>query len=124
MMPTRRQSKYRAVRTTVNGWTFASKAEARRYSELLLLGAAGEIRNLEMQPRFPLKSNGEVIGFYIGDFRFEERFESEFAPGTYWRDVVEDVKSPASAGLAVYRLKRKLVESQHGIVIREVRYGR
>lgn len=36
-------SKYKAVRTEVDGYKFASKAEARRYAELKLLVKAGEI---------------------------------------------------------------------------------
>lgn len=36
------------------------------------------------------------------------------------RWVVEDVKSPASAKLAAYRLKRHLMRTVHGIEITEV----
>lgn len=115
-------SKYRAVPTTVNGFRFASKAEARRYQELLLLGKAGEIRNLELQPRFAITSAGQRVAEYVVDFRYEERFflkTSDGAPlGWSWRDVVEDVKGVKTP---VYRLKKKLVEAQHGITIREVR---
>lgn len=118
-----RRSKYHAVRTTVHGVTFASKAEARRYQDLLLLGAAGEIRNLELQPKFPIRSNGEVVAAYVADFRYEERYGMVVpqAPIPWchgWRDVVEDVKGMKTP---VYRLKKKLVEVQYGIQIREVR---
>lgn len=117
-------SKYRAVPTTVNGFRFASKAEARRYQELLLLGKAGEIRNLELQPRFPIASGGVRVADYVADFRYEERYPSQACNGMClcahwrWRDVVEDVKGVKTP---VYRLKKKLVEAQHGITIREVR---
>ena len=42
-----RKHKYGAVRTTVNGRTFPSKREAKRYSELVLMEKAGEIDGLE-----------------------------------------------------------------------------
>lgn len=45
--------KYHAKPTTVDGIRFASKAEARRYSELRLLEKAGEIKNLEAHAERP-----------------------------------------------------------------------
>lgn len=125
------RSKYRAVRTVVHGFTFASKAEARRYSELLLLGLAGEIRNLELQPRFPIFVEGERVAEYVGDFRYEERIPAlQFSQRSLdragvivamvfdWSDVVEDLKGMKTP---VYRLKKKLVEAQYRIQIRETR---
>ena len=47
-------SKYRNVKTEVDGILFASKKEARRYSELKLLERAGEIAHLELQPRIKI----------------------------------------------------------------------
>lgn len=84
-----RRHKYNAVRTTAYGRVWASKAELRRYTELLLLGQAKQIRNLELQPRFPLVVDGVRVGRFTADFRFSEHVE-----GTedVWRDVVEDVK--------------------------------
>ena len=109
------RSKYRAVPTTVHGIRFASKAEAKRYGELLYLGYAGEVRNLELQPRFDLRVDGKSVGTYVADFRYEAR------PSPYnvmWRDVVEDVKGVRTP---VYKLKKKLVEAQYGLTIQEVR---
>jgi hypothetical protein len=110
-----RRSKYGAIRTEVDGMTFASKAEARRWSELKILRASGLIfGDLELQPELPIcvvRPDGEIVkvAVYRGDFRYE-------APdGT---DVVEDVKGFKTP---VYRLKKKLVEAQYGIVIREVK---
>lgn len=121
-----RRSKYGAVRTTVNGVTFDSKKEARRYQELLLLGKAGEIWDLELQPRFPLvvaATTGTVrgalqatagtfpgrIGEYRADFAYHDRNGR----------VVEDVKSPATR-TPLYRWKKKHVMVQYGIEIKEV----
>jgi len=63
-------SKYRAVKTVVDNITFASKKEAARYQELRLMEKAGEIRYLELQPRFDFKVNGINLGFYKADFLY------------------------------------------------------
>ena len=112
-------SKYRAQPTVVHGFRFASKAEARRYTELLLLGQAGEIRNLELQPRFPLTVDGVTVATYVADFRYEEVAWNgpKGIDGTF-RDVVEDCKGFKTP---TYRLKKKHFEAQYGIAIRETR---
>ncbi len=66
-------SKYRAQPQTVDNVRFASKREAKRYGELKLLQRLGTIHNLELQPRFPLKVNGELICTYVGDFGYFEK---------------------------------------------------
>lgn len=115
------RSKYHAVPTVVHGFRFASKAEAARYAELLLLGQAGQIRNLELQPRFDLHVDGVKVATYVGDFRYEERAwkpDVIWSSLPEWRDVVEDVKGVRTP---VYRMKKKHVEAEYGITIREVR---
>ena len=107
------RSKYGAVRTTIDGITFASKAEARRYAELLLLARAGEIRGLELQPRFELSvfgyGNDTRIGDYVADFQYQR--------GPKGVLVIEDVKGVKTA---LYRWKKKHVEAQYNIRITEV----
>lgn len=110
--------KFHAQPTEVYGYRFASKAEAWRYLDLLLLGQAGEIRNLELQPRFPLHVCGIEVSTYVADFRYEERGPREglargLAP---WRDIIEDVKGVRTP---VYRLKRRMVEAEYGFILRE-----
>ena len=63
-------SKYHAVRTEVEGITFASRAEAARYSDLRLLERSGIITQLVCQPKFPLIVNGAKICTYIADFSY------------------------------------------------------
>jgi hypothetical protein len=108
------RSKYRAVPTEVDGVRFASKAEARRYGELSLLVKARKIRQLELQPEFPIVVNGVKVAKYVADFRYQT------IPWDYEgiETVVEDVKGMKTP---VYRLKKKLVEAQYGITIREIR---
>lgn len=107
-------TKYRAVRTTVDGVTFASKAEAARYGELKLLLAHGSVRKLELQPVFPLVVNGVRVGKYLADFRYELREELG------WRQVVEDVKGYDTA---LFKFKAKLVKALYGVEIVLVRRG-
>ncbi len=99
-------SKYHAIKTVVDGITFASRAEARRYEELAWAEKSGDIQTLGVQPRFKLTVNGSVICTYVGDFDYWEN-------GVY---IVEDVKGMLTP---VYRLKRKLMKAIHNIDIRE-----
>lgn len=111
----RTPSKYHAQATTVDNIRFHSQKEARRYQELKLLEKAGEIHSLSVQPRFPLmairESDGQRghVGNYIGDFRYCERGSVAL--------IVEDVKGFKTP---LYRWKKKHVEAQYGIEIREV----
>ena len=108
-----KRHKYGAVRTTVDGIQFASKAEAKRYGELKLLEKAGEIHDLRLQPRFPLHaithSGSERVGDYVADFRYRE------GPRGILR--IEDVKGMKTA---LYRWKKKHAEAQYNITITEI----
>lgn len=119
-MPYKRRSKFGAVPTVVDGIRFHSAKEARRYQELKLLERAGEIRDLELQPRFRLsvQANQELtlgamtdVGAYVGDFRY-----LEVRAGRLWK-VVEDVKGFKTP---LYKWKKKHAELQYRIQIREV----
>jgi hypothetical protein len=96
-------SKYKAKKTTIDGITFDSNAEARRYQQLKLLERAGEIQNLSLQPCFLLQegfvnvytNRKERAIEYVGDFMYSEGD----------RTVVEDVKGFKTAD---YKIKRKL----------------
>jgi hypothetical protein len=113
-MPLRlsRRSKYGAVKTTVDGLKFDSKAEARRYQELKMLSLAKEIRALVTHPRFPLLVSQEriVVGHYEADFTYHK------ASGEL---VVEDVKGGPITALARWKLKH--FEAQYGFPVTIVR---
>jgi hypothetical protein len=104
-------NKHNAKRVTVDGIAYASQAEANRHQELLQRERAGEIRDIELQPKYRIYLNGVYICTYIADYRYVV-----IADG---RVVIEDVKSP-STRTAVYKLKKKLVEAQYGISIQEI----
>ena len=102
----RRNGKYNAIKTVVDGVTFDSRKEARRYSELKLLEKCGKIHSLTLQPRFDLIVNGTKCGFYRADFKYTENN----------REIVEDCKGFKTP---VYRLKKKLVKAIYGVDILE-----
>ncbi|MGD9714830.1 MAG: DUF1064 domain-containing protein [Thermomicrobiales bacterium] len=104
----KKPSKYKAVRTTLDGITFASKREAERYATLKLLEKAGDITKLELQPRYPLVVNDQLVGNYVADFRYRDE---------QGNTVVEDAKGVKTP---VYKLKKKLMKAIYGIEVREV----
>lgn len=98
-----RQNKYNAKKATVDGHTFDSKREAERYCELKFFVRAGEIRNLELQPRFLLQDEffdkNEVKHKkieYVADFMYIDKCG---------KTIVEDVKGVLTD---VYKLKKKM----------------
>lgn len=101
--------KYRNKPVTIDGHKFASRAEARRYNELKLFQFAGQLTNLELQPKFPLVLNGQLVCTYIADFSYRQRGYR----------IVEDVKSKGTR-TPQYRIKVKLLRALMGIEVREV----
>lgn len=100
-----KRSKYGAIKTTIDGIRFDSKAEATRWCDLQNLQRGGKITHLARQIPFQIKSNGNLICNYIADFTYVEN-------GSY---VVEDVKGIITRDFA---LKAKLFEAQYGYKIR------
>ena len=101
---------------------FDSQAEARRYDQLALMLAAGEIAELRMQEQFTLQEayideRGNRVGAvrYVADFTYRPVLEG----GKKGEKVVEDVKRPATR-TDKYKIKKKLLRERFGIDIREV----
>lgn len=109
-------TKYHSRKVTLDGHTFDSKAEAKRYCELKLLERAGAIRGLNIQPRFELQEPFMCDGKkyrkieYIADFSYYKGSQM----------IVEDVKGMKTD---VYKLKKKLFLKQYGdkLTFKEVR---
>lgn len=101
-----RYNKYGNVKTKIDGITFDSKAEARRYSVLKMLLNTGVISELKLQPRFEIcpkvKWNGKTIAkrSYVADFQYIENGIT----------IVEDVKGVRTD---TYMLKRSLFLTQY-----------
>jgi hypothetical protein len=108
--------KYRAQAVTVDGIRFASKKEARRWSELKLLVQAGQIEKLERQPKFNFIIGGQYLRIRSKCYP-NGRNVSYSADFSYWaagRRIVEDVKG---FDTTVSRLKRALVEAIYGVEV-------
>lgn len=96
-------NKYKNTKIVVDNIKFDSNLEATRYKELKLLLRAGEISNLELQPRFLLqdsfKKNGRTFRKieYVADFKYIENGKT----------IVEDVKGMQTD---VFKLKHKIFE--------------
>lgn len=111
MFRTQNLSKYKAKKTVIDGITFASKKEAKRYEELKLLEKAGTILNLELQKRFLLqegfKKNQQTYRpiYYYADFFYMDKKTQ--------RNVVEDVKASKNFKTDIYKIKKKLFEFKY-----------
>jgi len=107
------KNKFNAIKTTIDGITFDSKREARRWQELKMLERAGEIERLERQVPFALVVEGQKIATYTADFRYwTTAFPKE--------RVVEDVKSAPTAKKRDFVLIRKLMRAIHEVDVRVV----
>ncbi len=75
----KKRNKFNAVKKEIDGITFDSAKEAKRYSELKFMAAAGQISDLECHPKYELYAGIT----YKPDFRYTENGKT----------VCEDVKS-------------------------------
>ena len=104
----KRRGKYGAKKVLIDGYLFHSKKEAKRYAELRLLERAGEISDLELQPKFLLQpkfkdAQGRSVRAltYTADFRYNE-IETGLT-------VTEDVKGVKTQAFSI---KWKLLKYQ------------
>ena len=102
--------KFGNVKTVVDGITFDSKLEAKRYQELMLMQKAGLISELVLQEAFIVipKQQGERATIYKADFSYRDENGQK---------IVEDSKGMRTAD---YVIKRKLMLFVHHIKISEV----
>ena len=118
-------SKYHSKKFSIDGETFDSEKEFRRWQELKILERAGQISDLRRQVPFeviPDQREPDVIGprggirkgrilerkaVYIADFVYKD---------TNGQEVVEDVKGMRTKD---YTLKRKLMLLNYGIRVLE-----
>lgn len=117
-------NKYHSKKITVDGETFDSKKEYRRFCELSLLVKAGKVTDLRRQVKYvliPAQYEPDTLGKRGGRQRGKliERECSYMADFVYVQDgntVVEDTKGFRTAD---YIIKRKLMLYIHGIRIKE-----
>jgi hypothetical protein len=109
LMGCKKGNKYGAKKVKLDGYTFDSKVEAKRYGELKILERAGFIGSLRVHPEFDLTVNGVAITKYKADFAYE-KYDLD---GNY--GVVEDVKSGPTAKRRDFQLVRRLMRAIHNI---------
>lgn len=111
-------NKYRNERVEYDGLKFDSKREAARWGELRMLEKLGQISMLRRQVAYELVPAVKFAGArarkpairLIADFEYVERGVK----------VVEDVKSPVTAKLPAFQMKRHMMLHTHGIDLRIV----
>lgn len=126
----KKESKYKSKKVTVDGLEFASRKEAKRWTELRILEKAGAISDLKTQVKFvliPAQREPDTVGArggikkgklierecaYIADFVYKDN---------QGETVVEDVKGYKGGGAyELFKIKRKLMLYVHGIRIVEI----
>ena len=116
---TAKRNKFNAQKIELDGMTFDSKKEHKRYIELKAMQQRGEIFGLEHHTKFELAPKTKLEGEkrakpalrYFADFTYYN-ITSEY--------IVEDVKSAATRKLASYRNKKHLMKTVFNIDVREV----
>lgn len=112
---TPKTSKYRNVKIVIDGEHFDSKREANYWAQLKMREKAGEIQGLARQIAFPLYTSEIETGYfalvqvaeYIADF-------------VYYTGSDQHVVDAKGVRTQIYKLKKKWLELQSGIVIEEV----
>lgn len=89
----------------------ASRAEAKRFGQLLVMQRYGDIVELYVHPRFPCRVEGQLVCTYIADFRYVDRADNA---------VVEDVKGNKDRTDSASALRRKLAEAIHHMTVKIV----
>ena len=112
-----KENKYKNKKTIIDGTTFASIKEAKRYTQLKLLEKAGLITELELQKKFILQpdyvnNEGKKIRkiTYVADYFYYDKKKKKY--------IVEDTKGFRTE---VYKIKKKIFEFQYpNLTIKEI----
>lgn len=101
-------SKFKNIKTVVDGIKFDSKKEAKRYGELILMQRSKQIYGLKTQVKYDIVINDVKVCRYIADFTYKCANADTI--------TVEDCKGFRTS---IYRLKKKLMKAVYGITILE-----
>jgi hypothetical protein len=101
--------------TGANGIKFKSKAEEKRYHQLMQMMELGQISDLKLQPQFTLlegytKPTGEKVR--------RMRYTADYSYVLDGKLVVEDVKSRPTR-TKDYLMRKKLMLDKYGITVQE-----
>lgn len=113
------RNKFNASKIKLDGMTFDSTKEYKRYIELKALQQRGEIKELQHHTKFELAPKTKIEGEKRAKpaLRYFADFSYYLINGEY---IVEDVKSVATRKLPSYRNKKHLMKTVHNIDVREV----
>lgn len=116
--PKKKTPKYNNIKTEKDGLKFDSKKEERRYNTLISMQKHGIISDLRMQVVFELAPSVK----FAAEPRAKAplRYIADFVYLHNGKQIVEDVKSPATRKKDTYRMKKHLMMSVHRIEIIEV----
>ena len=107
--------KYNNQKKTVDGITFDSTLEARRYTVLKSRLEAGTISDLRLQPHYTIMDGyKDLSGTYIRPVQYIADFSYINADG---KRIVEDTKGVRTEA---YAIKRKLVRDRFGLDVIEI----
>jgi hypothetical protein len=95
---------------TLDGVTFDSQKEARRWEALVSEQKQGLIQNLQRQVRIPAVVNGIKVFTFVADYTYMKG----------GKRVVVDCKSAFTRKLPVYRLKKRVLAALLQLEIVEV----
>lgn len=111
-------TKYGAEPTTVDGYRFDSKLEARRYQYLRLLERAENIESLAVHPSFELQPGFKVDGKTYRAISYEADFS--YVDAVTNDQVVEDCKGTVTEAA---KLKLKMFAYRYKFAVTIVRNG-
>lgn len=119
-----KKSKYHNKKITVNGETFDSLKEYRRYCELCLLERAGEISELQRQVKYeliPVQREPDTVGVRGGvkQGKVIEKPCCYIADFVYMENGVKVVEDTKGVKTDAYKIKKKLMLKLYDIKIRE-----
>ena len=101
-----RKSKFKNIRTEIDGIRFQSKAEGNYYAMLKIREKAGEVYNVELQKPYAFVINGFLVCTYKADFVFYDQVEK--------RERIVDVKGVKTPEFVI---KSKLMKAVHGLTV-------
>jgi hypothetical protein len=105
------QSKYRNIKTTIDGIKFDSVKEAKRYGYLQILKKAGEIQSFEHHKKFVLlESFTNTQGVHRSPITYTPDFVVTRKDGSVY---AEDIKGSRDIITTVFIIKRKLFEKRY-----------
>lgn len=107
ILGTKQESKYKNRKVVVDGIEFDSQKEADYYAELKLLQKAGEIKEIELQPKFELLPGFKKNGRTFRAITYTADFKVTYADGHVEIIDVKGIKTE------VFKLKRKIFEFQY-----------